>query len=79
MARRTTYVICPCGKRTYDDEHDVERALGRAQHKRRRIAAARGTARGMKVERRTYECDWGGYHLTEMSKRKFNQMQEVMA
>lgn len=79
MARRTSYDICPCGKRAYGDEHEADRALGRAQHKRRRIAQARGTARGMKTENRFYECDFGGFHLTEMSKRRFYEVVGVAA
>lgn len=73
MARRTSYDICRCGKRSYE-EHEAPRALGRARAKRRRIAAAHGTSRGIKFERRTYECPWGGYHLTEMSKRRLNEL-----
>lgn len=73
MARRPGYDLCPCGKRGYA-EHNVDRALGRARAKRRRISDARGTRRGVKIERRTYECSYGGHHLTEMSARKYHEI-----
>ena len=74
MARRTGYSMCTCGKRDYGDEHDAERALGRVTAKRRRIRAAVGTARGMKFEQRAYECDFGGRHLTSMSRREYEEV-----
>lgn len=75
MARRMNYSICPAvGKRSFETEHEAHRALGQARTRRQRHGDAVGTRRGLKVERRIYwhdECD--GYHLTEESKRTFNE------
>lgn len=63
---------CQCGKRGFHSEHDAERALGRTRAKRQRKHDARGTRRGMEVERRYYECDWveGIFHLTHTNGRR---------
>ena len=72
MGHTVPWIQCPCGKRGFEDEHDAEKALGRAQTKRNRIfdrsAASR---RGMKRESRFYECDSGLFHLTEQSRKVF--------
>jgi hypothetical protein len=63
---------CPTGKRSFYDEHDADKALGRARTKRIRGAGG-GTRRGLEVESRYYECGMcGGYHLTHQSRRTFN-------
>lgn len=64
---------CRCGvKRGFASERLAEKALGRAQAKRTRAADAAGTRRGMYVESRWYECDYGLLHLTSESRRSFN-------
>ncbi|MFF7800207.1 hypothetical protein [Streptomyces olivaceus] len=63
---------CPCGvKRGFMSERDADKALGRAQAKRSRQGASRGTMRGLKVESRYYECDNGRFHLTSESRASY--------
>ncbi|MDX3525114.1 hypothetical protein P1P75_01285 [Streptomyces sp. ID05-39B] len=63
---------CPCGtKRAFLSERDAEKALGRAQAKRSRQGAARGTMRGLRVESRYYECDFGSFHLTSENRSSY--------
>lgn len=63
---------CECGiKRGFFTERDAQKALGRAQAKRSRQGAARGTMRGLKVESRYYECEHGGWHLTSESRASY--------
>lgn len=66
------FLKCECGKRGWDDEHDAEKALGKAKTKRNRCGDAAGSRRGIKRESRYYLCDVGNlYHLTEQSRRTF--------
>ncbi|MDH6462091.1 hypothetical protein M2302_002266 [Micromonospora sp. A200] len=58
-----------CNKRGFFDQHDADKALGRAKAKRNRTAAKYGTRRGMARENRYYDCPQGLYHLTGMSRR----------
>jgi hypothetical protein len=51
--------------------HNAEKAMGKAQAKRSRQGAARGTMRGLKVENRVYECEAGGWHLTSESRSTY--------
>lgn len=56
---------CESGKRRFQDEHDAEKALGRAQTRAFRKADKQGSRRGLRVESRAYHhsaCD--GWHLT---------------
>ncbi|MFD7677499.1 hypothetical protein [Streptomyces sp. NPDC060187] len=64
---------CECGaKRDFMSHHNAEKALGKAQAKRTRRADAKaGTRRGLKIETRTYECEYGGYHLTSESRASY--------
>lgn len=63
---------CPCGvKRGFMSPRDADKALGRAQAKRSRQGQARGTMRGLKVESRYYECEYGSYHLTSESRASY--------
>ncbi|MEO6085710.1 MAG: hypothetical protein ABIQ18_21610 [Umezawaea sp.] len=74
-----------CEKRGFVDEHDAEKALGRARARRERWADQNtpGSRRGMKRENRFYECPEGLLHLTELSRRVHNtrtaQWSEVAA
>ncbi|MFG3223293.1 hypothetical protein ACGF07_00740 [Kitasatospora sp. NPDC048194] len=71
-AKTVDFRACPCGsKRAYEDEHDAAKALGKAQAKRSRIADRRGTGRGIRHESRTYQCDYGMYHLTSQSRTQY--------
>lgn len=66
---------CECGaKRAFTSRPDAEKAMGRAQAKRTRRADARGTRRGIRVEGRIYMCSAGGWHLTSMSRRKYEEL-----
>ncbi|ANT41061.1 hypothetical protein BI024_gp57 [Streptomyces phage Nanodon] len=67
------YTTCPCGiKRSFFSEREAEKALGRAKAKRGRLAEARGTGRGIKVESRFYECEESGlFHLTSESRQSY--------
>lgn len=65
---------CSCGKRGFRDERAADRALGRAQHKRDRQVTVSGNRRGLKIENRYYECDFGGWHLTSMSSRSQKEL-----
>lgn len=72
MARSKTvpFVLCSCGKRGWEDEHDAYKALGRAKVKRTRNAPRAGTLRGVHRENRVYPCPESSlYHLTAMSRR----------
>ena len=72
MKRKTVpYKPCPCGKRDFGNEHQADKALGRARAKRSRLAQRNGTRRGMVIESRYYMCDFGGYHLTQQSRRQY--------
>jgi hypothetical protein len=65
------YVWCEaCSKRGFYDEHDADKALGRARAYRSRLADKAGTRRGMYRENRYYTCQLGWYHLTSMSRRE---------
>lgn len=69
------YDICyTTGKRSFYDEHDAERALGRARSRRQRQGDARGSRRGFRTESRYYYCeDCDGYHLTAQSRREYQR------
>lgn len=74
MSRTVPHTWCDkCDKRGFYDEHDADKALGKAQTKRNRTfdRNSAGTRRGMKRESRHYECGNGFYHLTEESRRVF--------
>lgn len=78
MARKNTvpFVKCECGKRGFEDEHDAEKALGKARAKRERTFAGAESRRGMYRENRTYWCEVGEvFHLTEQSRRSFETYQ----
>jgi hypothetical protein len=63
---------CDCGlKRGFTSRVEAEKAMGRAQAKRTRRADANGTRRGMRVERRSYECDFGMWHLTSENRSAY--------
>jgi hypothetical protein len=76
---------CPCGvKRGFESKELAEKAMGRAQSRRNRRADAKyGTRRGLERENRTYECQFGVYHLTKQSRREhlslLEQLQEQYA
>lgn len=72
---------CDCGaKRDFMSRHNAEKALGKAQAKRSRQGAARGTMRGLKVESRAYQCPEGGWHLTAESRASYeNRMTKEVA
>ncbi|MFD7738018.1 hypothetical protein [Kitasatospora sp. NPDC059800] len=71
-AKTVSFRACPCGsKRAYEDAHDALKALGKAQAKRARVADRRGTGRGVRQENRTYECEYGMYHLTAQSRTAY--------
>lgn len=75
MAKKVVaFERCLCGKRGWADENDAEKALGRAQSKRRRAMESAGTRRGVvKVESRVYPCEVGDLlHLTSESRREYN-------
>jgi hypothetical protein len=64
---------CPSGKRRFETVREADRALGRAQHKRKRFWEDQtGSLRGLVSERRYYDdctlCD--GIHLTHLDKRQ---------
>ena len=66
---------CECGaKRAFASRQDAEKAMGRAQAKRTRRADVRGTRRGLKIEGRTYQCPAGGWHLTSMSRKTYEEL-----
>ncbi|WP_327068762.1 hypothetical protein [Kitasatospora sp. NBC_01302] len=70
-AKTVDFRACPCGsKRAYEDDHAATKALGKAQAKRARVADRRGTGRGIRHESRTYECEYGMYHLTSQSRTR---------
>ncbi|WP_367135855.1 hypothetical protein [Saccharothrix sp. HUAS TT1] len=74
--KTVAHVWCDtCGKRGFEDEHDAEKALGRARARRERNADRINPAsrRGMKRENRYYECSEGLLHLTEQSRRVHHQ------
>jgi hypothetical protein len=52
-----------CGKRGFDTEREALKTLGQIQTHRRR----KGPVRGIKMETRAYECEWGYWHLTSES------------
>lgn len=61
--------MCKCGRRGFLDEHDAEKALGRAQGKRARM-------RGARTESRIYWCEEGEmFHLTSMSHKTYREME----
>ncbi|MCX5236201.1 hypothetical protein OG824_13415 [Streptomyces prunicolor] len=63
---------CECGvKRGFISRTEADKAMGRAQAKRTRRADAAGTRRGLKVERRTYVCDFGMWHLTSENRSTY--------
>jgi len=71
-ARTVDFRACPCGsKRAYEDERAAIKALGKAQAKRSKVADRRGTGRGVHYENRTYECEYGMYHLTSQSRTSY--------
>ncbi|MDG4783288.1 hypothetical protein O7614_26880 [Micromonospora sp. WMMD961] len=71
---------CPqCGKRGFHDEHDADKALGRAQAKRDRTFEKAPSRRGMVRESRAYECPDGLFHLTSESKQTFYRVMGVAA
>ncbi|MCJ0870290.1 hypothetical protein [Streptomyces sp. AP-93] len=71
--RTIDFRACPCGsKRAYPDPRAAERALGKAQAKRRGVAERRGTGRGITFENRYYECEHGMYHLTSLSRAEYS-------
>ncbi|MCG8926618.1 hypothetical protein [Lentzea sp. CC55] len=77
--KTVSHVWCePCNKRGFEDEHDAEKALGRARARRERWADQNNPAsrRGMKRENRIYECPEGLLHLTEQSRRVHNSRAE---
>lgn len=77
MSNRKTvaHTFCPTGKRSFETEWDAEKALGRAQAKRKR-----GNVRGGSVESRFYYCDeCEGFHLTSMSRRSYNDYSGLVA
>lgn len=65
-----------CGKRGWEREQDAAKALGKAQTKRNRKAAACGTLRGVYRESRYYVCEEGMHHLTSQSRSTFNSYAE---
>jgi hypothetical protein len=63
---------CDCGlKRGFASRDEADKAMGRAQAKRTRRADANGTRRGLRVERRSYECDYGMWHLTSENRSTY--------
>ncbi|QMP84516.1 hypothetical protein HUN43_00056 [Streptomyces phage Endor1] len=67
------YRYCQCGlKRGFPSERAADKALGRAQAKRDRLAESRGTRRGLHRESRYYQCEYDLFHLTSESRRHFN-------
>ncbi|MGW1836936.1 hypothetical protein [Streptomyces sp. NPDC002067] len=70
--RAVAFSRCECGKeRGYDDERTAAKALGRAQAKRDRVGERRGNRRGLYRENRFYECEYGMYHLTSLSRAEY--------
>jgi hypothetical protein len=69
--KTVAFVMCECGKRGFDDERSADKALGRAQAKRRRQMVASGTRRGHRMESRHYVCDFGMFHLTGESRKEY--------
>lgn len=70
---------CACGqKRGFTRQGQAEKALGQVQTKRTRRADLAGSRRGLKVEHRAYECDYGFFHLTAKN-RKETGAREVAA
>ncbi|MEV5136283.1 hypothetical protein AB0K71_15565 [Streptomyces syringium] len=70
--RAVAFSKCQCGKeRGYDDERVAAKALGRAQAKRDRAGARKGTRRGLCRENRFYQCDYGMWHLTSQSRTEY--------
>ncbi len=73
------WMSCPCGvKRGFETAHDAEKALGRAQSKRNRMADKAGSRRGMERENRFYECRFGSWHLTKQSRRERQSLLEEL-
>jgi len=71
------FIVCECGKRGFEDEHDAEKALGRSQAKRRRAMEKAGTRRGHKQESRYYLCDYDDlFHLTSESQKEHREKQD---
>lgn len=71
------WLPCLCsGKRGFSDRRSAEKALGRAQAKRNRLAEKRGVHRGFQRENRIYQCDFGAYHLTKQSRRAHEELLE---
>jgi hypothetical protein len=69
--KTVAHTMCSCGKRGFD-ERVVDKALGRAQAKRRRQMDSAGTRRGTHMENRTYPCEVGDlHHLTSESRREY--------
>ena len=70
--KKVPFIVCSCGKRGFTDERSAEKALGRAQAKRRRNGEKHGTMRGQCTESRMYWCEVGEvYHLTSQSRRYY--------
>ncbi|AWY07626.1 hypothetical protein SEA_YOSIF_62 [Streptomyces phage Yosif] len=66
------HTSCRCGvKRGFMSKRDADKALGRAQAKRNRAAESTGTRRGLRVEQRYYECDFGMWHLTSENRKSY--------
>ncbi|OKI45087.1 hypothetical protein [Micromonospora sp. CB01531] len=62
-----------CHLRGFLDKHDADKALGRAQAKRDRLAAKRGTGRGIRRESRYFRCSQGLFHLTATPRKDVSQ------
>ena len=78
MSNKVRWTRCSvCGKHGFHDEHDAEKALGKAQAKRDRLFASSPSRRGMHRENRYYDCENGLYHLTSQSRRNFNRITGV--
>jgi hypothetical protein len=66
------HINCACGKRGFLNEHDAEKALGRAQAKRDRVGQQYGSRRGVARENRIEWCDLSDtFHLTAKNRSSY--------
>ena len=79
MSKRVPHQrCCPCGaKHSFSSEREADKELGRVQTKRKRTGDATGTRRGLRIENRVYECEYGHFHLAAESRRQFNERTEA--
>jgi hypothetical protein len=74
------YQMCECGLRGFDSRHAAQKALGKAQSKRKRSMdrTGAGSRRGMVSEHRTFVCPSSGlFHLTTSNRKAYGKLRVV--